>query len=120
MGYITSDPVDVESALGNLSSALDVVSSIGKQIEQKHKELERWEEQLKALEKELAKREEELKVKENEYQQKCEVPTEPEAVEENEDDQKKVGDEEEGLRGEPRGALRDCKFSTKIILNVGM
>lgn len=107
MGYINSEPQDVASALGNLSSALDVVSSIGKQVEQRYKELEKWEEQLKVLEKEIAKREEELKAKESELNHKCEVVDEA---------------EEGGLRAEKivRGTLRDCKFSTKITLNVGM
>jgi len=109
MGYISSESLDVRSALGNLSSALDAVSSISKQVEQRYNELEKWEEHLKAMEKEIAKREEELSAKEIEFQQKYEsAASRSEETEEGHITEKTV-----------KGALRDCKFSTKIILNVG-
>eukprot|EP00026_Physarum_polycephalum_P009736 Phypoly_transcript_09870.p1 GENE.Phypoly_transcript_09870~~Phypoly_transcript_09870.p1 ORF type:complete len:411 (+),score=55.18 Phypoly_transcript_09870:129-1361(+) len=109
MGFLKQEPLDVANALGSLSSALDAVSSIGKQVEQRYKELEKWEEHLRAMEKEIAKREEELKAKESELQHKYESDKGSEEVE----DQK--------IRAErnARGTLRDCKFSTKIVLNVG-
>lgn len=108
MGYIiSSEKVDVAGALGNLSSALDVVSTIGKQVEHRYKELEKWEENLRALEKEIAKREAELKAREEKLQQCEKKPDADEA--------------DGGIRAERivRGTLRDCKFSTKILLNVG-
>jgi uncharacterized protein (DUF3084 family) len=109
MGFLKSEPLDVGSALGNLSSALNVVSSISKQVEQRYKELEKWEEHLKSMEQEIAKREEELKAKESEFQHKCESDRGNEEVE----------DQKIRVERNTRGTLRDCKFSTKIILNVG-
>ena len=113
MGVISTDPVNVANALGNLSSALEALTAIGKQVEQRYNELEAWEEKLKLMEKEISKREEELKAKENEFLKKSELS----AVQEEEREE-----EEEEPQGERivRGTLRDCKFSTKILLNVGM
>jgi vacuolar-type H+-ATPase subunit I/STV1 len=112
MGYITAEGVDVASALGNLSSALDVVAAVGKHVEQRYQELEKWEHHLKAMEAAIAKREEELKGKEEEFK-KREVEAK---AQQNEHAQEKA----KTKKKKKECTLRDCKFSSKINLNVGM
>lgn len=105
MGVINVEGVDVASALGNLSSALDVVAAVGKHVEKRHKELEQWEQRLKVRENEVTKREDEVKAREAEWKLK---------------QGQSAKAQEESKAMETLKTLRDCKFSSKIILNVGM